>query len=156
MSKNGVVILVIAALVFGALGFVVGQVVVAAGNYPGSLSDPAATEGYVDTALNQYVSDLQNQIDELKIMIGNQPGNNGGTQTGEDGGENTTQHVKVTGDGINVRNAAATGGVITQVNSGLELEYIESVTANNATWYKIRLSNGTEGYIHSDYCSDPY
>ena len=47
MSKSSVIILIIAAVVFTGLGFVVGQVM-AAGSNPGSKDDPVVSQSYVD------------------------------------------------------------------------------------------------------------
>ena len=48
MSKGGIIVLIVAALVFCGLGFVIGQVVQASGSVGGSESDPVVTQSYVD------------------------------------------------------------------------------------------------------------
>ena len=51
MNKGKGLLLVISALVCVALGFVVGQVVQATGNQPGSKSDPLVTRSYVEESV---------------------------------------------------------------------------------------------------------
>jgi len=158
MSKSGVIILIIAAVVFTGLGFVIGQVVVAAGNNPGSEADPVVTQSYVDTLVGARVSELQTQVEELEALVASM----GGTvsSTGNDpvvsGGEEETQYVKSNSDGLNVRDAASTGSVIASLNSGDEVEYVGSVTESDGVWYKIKLDDGTVGYVAGWLCSDPY
>ena len=54
-----------------------------------------------------------------------------------------------TGNTVRVRQSPATqGAILTTVNRGIRLTVIGEKTNG---WYKIRLSNGTEGYIHGDY-----
>ncbi len=164
MSKNGIIVLIITALVFTGLGFVIGQVVVAAGTNPGSEADPAVTQSYVDKLVGNYVTDLQTQIDELTAGMDELTGGAysadaplpAKTDDASGSDEPTVQHVKVSSDGVNVRSSASTGSVLTSVKSGDVLEYLGSETASDGEWYKVRLSDGTVGYIAGWLCGNPY
>lgn len=165
MSKSGVIVLIIAAVVFCGLGFVIGQVVQASGANPGSEGDPAITQSYVDKLVGARVSALQEEIDELKALMGQTvtPVAPTDPPTTTDPGPTDPvtiggQKVKSTTDGLNVRSSASTSGtVLTSVSTGTEMEYLGSATASDgAIWYNVKLSNGTVGYVHSDYCSAPY
>ena len=159
MSKGGVIILIIAALVFTGLGFVIGQVVQAAGNNPGSESDPVVVQSYVDKLVGEKVSALQTQIDELEALIeadgtvsGSEDDNN---TTGETNSEATK--VKVASDSVNVRASASTSAeIVGTVASGTVLTYLGSTHASDGTWYNVQLSNGVEGYVAGWLCGEPY
>lgn len=164
MSKSGVVVLIIAAIVFTGLGFVIGNVVVAAGTTPGSKDDPVMTRDSVEQLLSVRIGDLETEVESLKAMLekaengsgnGNTPGNNPGNNNGD--AEEDGQMVKVTSDSVNVRASASTSAnVVSTVTSGTELEYLGSTSASDGTWYQVRLSDGSEGYVAGWLCSDPY
>lgn len=60
-------------------------------------------------------------------------------------------YVVATRDGVNIRATANGSNILTRVNKGTVLPYYaENIKAGSYTWYLIRLSNGTEGYIRSD------
>ena len=162
MSKGGVVVLIIAALVFSGLGFVVGQVVSASGTQAGSLDDPVATQSYVDKLFATRTQDMQADIDELYALLGGSSiSGSGMTDPAGSGGETTggatSMTVRVTSDDVNVRASASTDAEIVAggVASGTELEYLGSTTSGSDTWYHVRLSNGTEGYVASWLCAAP-
>lgn len=164
MSKGGVIILIVAALVFTGLGFVIGQVVVAAGNSPGSEGDPTVVQSYVDKLVGEKTSALQNQIDDLYALVeagGVSPGAadpppGGGTTDPGTPSSNPTK-VKVTSDSVNVRSSASTGGeIVGTVSAGTELTYISTTQASDGAWYHVRLSSGVEGYVAGWLCGDPY
>ena len=161
MNKSSIIILVIAAVVFTALGFVVGQVI-AAGDNPGSKDDPVVSQTYVDELVGVKVTDLQNQIDELAAMI-----NNGGTvnppadndndnDVPEPDNNDTSKTVTVTGDSVNIRASASTSAdVVTTVSSGTVLVYVSQSSVDGYIWYQIKTSGGASGWIRSDLCSSP-
>lgn len=166
MSKGGVVVLIIAALVFSGLGFVVGQVVSASGTQAGSLDDPVATQSYVDKLFATRTQDMQADIDELYALLGGSsipgsgttdPVGSGEETGGETTGGATSMTVRVTSDDVNVRASASIDAEIVAggVASGTELEYLGSTTSGSDTWYHVRLSNGTEGYVASWLCAAP-
>lgn len=160
MSKSGIVVLIIAALVFCGLGFVIGQVVQAAGDLPGSANDPAATQSYVDKAIADRVSKLQAEIEELQNLVAQGGLPNGGSNNGDDPGNNTdnpaTKTVTVNADSVNIRASASTSAdTVGTANRGDVLTYLSSSEGSDGTWYNVRLSNGTEGYIASWLCSSP-
>ena len=158
MSKVGVVVLIIAALVFCGLGFVIGQVVQYSGNSIGTDADPVVQQSYVDKLVGERTSTLQTQIDELKTQI--EALSNGSStvnpSTGDDSEVDTTQHVTTT-TSVNIRSTASTeGNVLTTVDTNTELVYLGSASSSDGTWYNVRLSDGTEGYVASWFCSEIY
>lgn len=63
-------------------------------------------------------------------------------------------YIVTTRDGVNIRATANGSSILTRVNKGTVLPYyVENIKAGSYTWYLIRLSNGTEGYIRSDMVS---
>lgn len=56
-------------------------------------------------------------------------------------------------DYVNLRSGAGTGySVVTTMDEGTTFTFVDA-TLYNSNWYKIKLSNGTTGYIYSDYAS---
>lgn len=63
-------------------------------------------------------------------------------------------YIVTTRDGVNIRATANGSRILTRVKKGTVLPYYtENIKAGSYTWYLIRLSNGTEGYIRSDMVS---
>ncbi len=63
-------------------------------------------------------------------------------------------YIVTTSDGVNVRSAANGSTILTRVNKGTVLPYYQAnIKAGSYTWYQVRLSNGTDGYIRSDFAS---
>ncbi len=168
MNKSSIIILIVAAVVFTGLGFVVGNVM-AAGSVPGSADDPVMTQAGVEKLVGNRLTDLQNQIDDLQAIVKSVTGdtdpvtppanNNGGTTPVTDPDDNNsaaTQTVTVSADSVNIRATASTSAsIVTTVSKGTVLTYVSQTSASDGTWYKIRTSGGVEGYIRSDLCSSP-
>lgn len=163
MSKGGVIVLIIAAIVFTGLGFVIGNVVLAAGSNPGSKDDPVMTQSGVEQLLSVRISELETQIDQLEALLNaaNGADNNGedngeeGNEEGENADSNESKSVKVTSDSVNVRASASTSAsIVTSVTSGTVLTYLGD--SEDGEWYHVQLSDGTEGYIASYLCGEPY
>jgi GH24 family phage-related lysozyme (muramidase) len=59
----------------------------------------------------------------------------------------------VSASDVNLRRGAGTNySVITCMNYGTKLKFVDG-KRYNTNWYKVKLSNGTTGYIHKDYVS---
>lgn len=160
MNKVGVIILVIAALVFCGLGFLIGSTVEYSEKNYGTSADPVAQKSYVDTLVSNNIAVLQEEIDDLKAQIADLTaaieGGNTGTGNPNGGNNTTTQSVKTTAS-VNVRaTASTTGSVLTTVDTNTVLTYIGSTSGSDGTWYNVKLSDGTVGYVFSQYCSEPY
>ena len=69
MNRGKIALLVVAALVFLSLGFVIGQVVQAVDTLPGSNEDPIATQSYVETAVGERLAVLNTKIEELEAEV---------------------------------------------------------------------------------------
>jgi uncharacterized protein YgiM (DUF1202 family) len=161
MSKSSVIILIIAAVVFTGLGFVVGQVI-AAGNNPGSKDDPVVSQTYVDELVGVKVTELQNQIDEIVAMLGGDgttttdDGDTTGTDDGDSTSGTTTQTVTVTGDSVNIRASASVNAeLITNVSKGTILTYLGQSQSGSETWYNVKTSGGSTGWVRSDLVTSP-
>ena len=62
----------------------------------------------------------------------------------------TVQYGKITGNNVNLRKGPGTGyGVISQMNKGDVL----TVTEPSGSWYKVKTSGGTVGWVSSSYIS---
>lgn len=161
MSKSSVIILIIAAVVFTGLGFVVGQVV-AAGNNPGSADDPVVSESYVDKLVGDRATQLQNQIDEIMAVIdtgdNNNNNNNNDDPASGDNNDSSSENktVKVSADSVNIRSSASTSAdIVTTVSSGTVLTYLGQSSQSDGVWYNVKTSGGSTGWIRSDLCSSP-
>lgn len=159
MSKSSVIILIIAAVVFTGLGFVVGQVM-ASGSNPGSADDPVVSESYVDKLVGDRATQLQNQIDEILAVLNNDgttPNTNGnGNNNPDDNNPAANQTVSVTADSVNIRATASTSAsIVTTVSSGTVLTYLDQSSQSDGVWYNVKTSGGSTGWIRSDLCSSP-
>ena len=149
MNKSSIIILVIAAVVFAGLGFVVGQVM-AEGNNPGSANDPVVSQSYVDELVGVKVTELQNQIDEIQSILTGEPVSSGDSDSA------TGQTVSVTTDSVNIRDSASTtASIVTTVSEGTVLSYLGQTTASDGIWYNVETSGGSEGWLRSDLCTSP-
>ena len=168
MSKGGIIVLIVAALVFCGLGFVIGQVVQASGATAGSESDPVVTQSYVDKLVGRQVSALQAEIDEINALLrGGTVPNNSGNSNANSGNQQSSgsptpaasspSSVKVTSDAVNIRAEASTdSSVLGSASNGDVLAYLGTTSGSDGSWYNVRMANGTTGYIASWLCSDPY
>ena len=148
MNKSSIIILVIAAVVFAGLGFVVGQVM-AEGSNPGSADDPVVSQSYVDELVGVKVTELQNQIDNIQTILG------GGTVENP-GASGDAQTVTVTSDSVNIRESASTSAsIVSTVSEDTVLSYLEQTSTTDGIWYKVKTSGGSEGWLRSDLCTSP-
>ena len=158
MSKGGVIVLIIAASVFTGLGFVIGNVVLASGNNPGSKEDPVMTQSGVEQLLSVRISELEAQIDQLEVLLNATSDSNTGTEENgntEDPDSSSPSNVEVTSDSVNVRASASTSAsIVASVTAGTVLTYLGD--SEDGEWYHVELSDGTEGYIASYLCGEPY
>ena len=157
MSKVGVVVLIIAALVFCGLGFVIGQIVQYSGSNIGTEADPVVTQAYVDKLVGERVTALQAEIESLQAdLAALQNGGSSGVSTNNPpagGNDDNNQYVKTT-TSVNIRSAASTSGdILKTVDSNTEMVYLGSANSSDGVWYNVRLSDGTEGYVASWYCT---
>jgi uncharacterized protein YgiM (DUF1202 family) len=127
-----------------AAGISVGKEVGAAGNDPGTQGDPLVARSYVDTKIAgilDRLTKIESDVADLKQKIAQTPAPATGGQTP------TTPQVKrgtVSGSYVNIRTGAGTNyGLVTTVAKGTTAEVLSS--QNN--WYKIKLNNGTVGWI---------
>lgn len=168
MNKSSVIILIVAAVVFTGLGFLVGNVM-AKGQVPGSADDPVLTQAGVEKLVASRLITMQDTIDRLEAQIASltgeeiTPPNGTGDDpsgTGDDDNANepvTTKTVTVTSDSVNIRATASTSAsiVASDISRGTVLTYISETTASDYVWYKVKTSGGLEGWIRSDLCSEP-
>ena len=158
MSKGGVIVLIIAAIVFTGLGFVIGNVVLASGNNPGSKEDPVMTQSGVEQLLSVRISELEAQIDQLEVLLNATSDSNTGTEENgntEDPDSSSPSNVEVTSDSVIVRASASTSAsIVASVTAGTVLTYLGD--SEDGEWYHVELSDGTEGYIASYLCGEPY
>ena len=168
MRKGNIIVLVVAAVVFTALGFTVGQIVNASIVAPGSASDPLVSESYVQRFVGDQLATLQLQIDALSAEVirltGNDPLANPGNQDDNIPTPNddpppppppTT--VTVRESTVNVRNSASENGDrIATVDGGTTLAFLGQQNDNQGRlWYRVRLTDGREGWIAGWLAYDP-
>ncbi|MCL1873134.1 MAG: SH3 domain-containing protein [Clostridiales bacterium] len=165
MTRSGIVILIVAAVVFLSLGFVVGQVVQAMVNTPGSANDPIVSQSFVEKLVGEKVAVLQTQIESLQAEISrlndelnnkdslpvaagvNSPADQEEPDDTDATDSSQKQQVQVTAGSVNVRRGPSTNTeAIDSVKKGEKLTWTEKQNG----WYKVTLSNGAEGWILGD------
>lgn len=165
MTRSGIVVLIVAAVVFLSLGFVVGQVVQAMVNTPGSANDPIVSQSYVEKLVGERVAALQTQIEGLQADIGrlndelndknslaavanlNSPDDQEDPDNETPPATGNKQQVQVTAGSVNVRRGPSTNTeAIDSVKKGDKLTWTEKQNG----WYKVTLSNGEEGWVLGD------
>lgn len=169
MSKGGIAVLVVAAVVFLALGFVFGQVMQAASN---NIDGPLVTEGYVHQYVGMAVAEIQTDIDKLEMRVLELSGGEGISTIPEPTGdpENTSPitpttpttppaptSVKIKSSGVNVRSdASTTASIAGSVVANTVLTYLgQKNDSTGQIWYEVRLADGTEGWVASWLCFEP-
>lgn len=165
MSKNGIIILVVAAVVFTVVGFFIGQAATALIDPPGSDGDPLVTQSYVEALVGERTAAIQTQLEELQAAIAggntgntgnsggetdpdeNQPNNNGGSETNPS--TNTPTQVKVTGNSVNLRAAVGTSAerVGTAVKDDVLTYLGTEKDSAGEDWYKVKMANGATAYM---------
>lgn len=160
MRNARVWLLVVAALVFVAIGFVAGQFAEAMISMPGTDDDPAVTQSYVTEYVEEQTAALAAKILELEAEIealtSGTSGSTASTGSTADTGTTTTPdvetvQVQVSATTLNVRASASTSAdKVGSVSYGEIFDVIASVDG----WYKIELSDGTLGYISADYAKE--
>lgn len=164
MKKSGVIVLIVASIVFLAIGFYVGQTASAVLNTPGSEDDPLVAQSYVESLVGERTAALQTQIDELQKQIealapataattGSDSTTTTTPTTTDNTGSNTTaptttakKTVEVTAETVNIRSGPSTDSTkIASAVKGDKFEYVST----QGDWYQILLQDGTKGWVAS-------
>ncbi len=160
MSKNGIVILIIAALVFLATGFFLGQAATALINTPGSEGDPLVSQSYVEklvgertAAIQTQLEELQGEINELKSgAVNTAAGDNNTPEPPDSGGESTppavsgAKKVEITANSVNLREKPSTSSAkVGSASKGDKFNYLGS----EGDWYQITLNDGSTAWVAS-------
>ena len=171
MSRGGIAVLIVAALVFAGLGFVFGQVVQAANNTPANL----VTEDYVHQYVGRMLTEMQTKVDSLEMRIHELTGSGAGSATIPEPPNNgssttpttpttpatptpTTVKIKADVSSANVRaDASETASIVGSASANTVLTYlgVKKNDSQGRAWYNVRLSNGTEGWVASWVCNEP-
>ena len=147
--RNLLIPLVVLAVV--ATGIFVGRTVGAAGIEPGSQSDPLVAKSYVDTKLAgilDRLTKLESDLVAVKKTL-NTPAISSAplptpTPTVTSAPVAPVKKGTVSGSFVNVRAGSGTGYAIV---SSLSKGNTAQVLGSENGWYKIKLSNGTVGWI---------
>ena len=173
-NKKGMILLSLGSLVCLTVGFVLGQVVQAVTAMPGSADDPLVSQSYVEKIVGERTAAIQTQLDELKASVNNGGSttttpnnggtttpNNGGTTTPNNGGNTTTPNnntttttktITISAESLNVRGGAGTTyAKVGSVKKGEKYNLLETKAGTDGNWYKIKLSDGKEGWISAQY-----
>ena len=165
-NKKGMILLSLGSLVCLTVGFVLGQVVQAVTAMPGSADDPLVSQSYVEKIVGERTAAIQTQLDELKANAGNSgtttpnnsgttttPNNGGNTTTPNNGGSSTTtKTITINAESLNVRGGAGTTyAKVGSVKKGDKFNLLETKAGSDGNWYKIKLSDGKEGWVSSQY-----
>ncbi|MCI8336531.1 MAG: SH3 domain-containing protein [Peptococcaceae bacterium] len=169
-NKKGMILLSLGSLVCLTVGFVLGQVVQAVTAMPGSADDPLVSQSYVEKIVGERTAAIQTQLDELKANANKggsnttTPNNGGNTTTPNNGGNTTTSNnngntttttnktVTINAESLNVRGGAGTTyAKVGSVKKGEKYTLLETKSGTDGSWYKIKLSDGKEGWVSSQY-----
>lgn len=169
-NKKGMILLSLGSLVCLTVGFVLGQVVQAVTAMPGSADDPLVSQSYVEKVVGERTAAIQTQLDELKASVNNggstttTPNNGGTTTTPNNGGTTTTtpnnggtttttnKTITINAESLNVRSGAGTTYTkVGSVKKGDKFTLLETKAGTDGNWYKIKLSDGKEGWVSAQY-----
>ena len=169
-NKKGMILLSLGSLVCLTVGFVLGQVVQAVTAMPGSADDPLVSQSYVEKIVGERTAAIQTQLDELKANVNKggstttTPNNSGTTTTPNNGGTTTTtpnngsttttttKTITINAESLNVRGGAGTTyAKVGSVKKGEKYNLLETKSGTDGSWYKIKLSDGKEGWISAQY-----
>jgi len=171
MTKGRLALLVVAAIVFLSVGFVIGQIVQAAGTIPGTAGDPLVAQSYVEKVVGETVADLQSKLDEMESKVtalqetidglasssgkgsssvssGSSKSNSGSSSSGSTSNkpDNSSQGktVVVSSSSANVRTGPGT--TYEKITTLIEGDTAKLILEENS-WCKITLDDGKEGWI---------
>ncbi len=145
------------------LGFLLGSVVFAGGEGPGSASDPLVARSYVDervkgyvreleervAALNERALKLEEELAELQKRYESAPGQPGGGSDGGSGGSASAPgsgvvYIKEGNSYVNLRSGPGTNHEI--VGKALPGQPL-TVVGREGDWYRVRLGDGMTAWI---------
>ena len=169
-NKKGMILLSLGSLVCLTVGFVLGQVVQAVTAMPGSADDPLVSQSYVEKIVGERTAAIQTQLDELKANVNKGgsttttpntnttvPNNNttipnNNTTTSNNNTATTNKTVTINAESLNVRGGAGTTyAKVGSVKKGEKYTLLETKSGTDGNWYKIKLSDGKEGWVSSQY-----
>ena len=172
-NKKGMILLSLGSLVCLTVGFVLGQVVQAVTAMPGSADDPLVSQSYVEKIVGERTAAIQTQLDELKANVNKggstttttTPNNNTTTSNNDTTTSNnntttpsnnntttTTKTITINAESLNVRGGAGTTyAKVGSVKKGEKYNLLETKAGTDGNWYKIKLSDGKEGWISAQY-----
>lgn len=169
-NKKGMILLSLGSLVCLTVGFVLGQVVQAVTAMPGSADDPLVSQSYVEKIVGERTAAIQTQLDELKANVNKggsttttpntnttTPNNNtttpnNNTTTSNNNTATTNKTVTINAESLNVRGGAGTTyAKVGSVKKGEKYTLLETKSGTDGNWYKIKLSDGKEGWVSSQY-----
>ncbi|MEL7564784.1 MAG: SH3 domain-containing protein [Dehalobacterium sp.] len=171
MTKGRLALLVVAAIVFLSVGFVIGQIVQAAGTVPGTAGNPLVSQSYVEKVVGETVAELENKLDEMESKVtalqekiddlssssgkgsssvssGNSKSNSGNSSSGSSTNKPDTSSqgktVVVSSASANVRTGPGT--TYEKITTLLEGDTVKLILEENS-WCKVTLDDGQEGWI---------
>lgn len=170
-NKKGMILLSLGSLVCLTVGFVLGQVVQAVTAMPGSADDPLVSQSYVEKIVGERTAAIQTQLDELKANVNkggstttttpnnntttpnnNNTTSNNNTNTSNNNTTTTNKTVTINAESLNVRGGAGTTyAKVGSVKKGEKYNLLETKAGTDGNWYKIKLSDGKEGWVSSQY-----
>jgi uncharacterized protein YgiM (DUF1202 family) len=168
MSKGGIMVLIMACLVFSGLGFVFGRVVTEASNVPSEV----VSKSWVQLYVGDMMAEIQEKLDNLEMQnldvssdspdtsIIPEPLNNPTTPTPNPNPapkQPTSVRVKSTNTSVNIReDASANASIVGSAESNAVLTYLgQKNDSEGQAWYHVRLADGSEGWVAGWLCNDP-
>ncbi|HWJ02886.1 MAG TPA: SH3 domain-containing protein [Verrucomicrobiae bacterium] len=144
---RNLVIAVVVVTVIGA-GVLIGKQVGAAGVDPGSQGDPLVAKSYVDSKIANILdrlTKLESDVAEIKSTLSKTPApSTPSTPSNPTTPAPTVKKGTVSGAWVNIRSGPGTGySKVTTVGKGT----VGEVLGSDSGWYKIKLGNGTVGWI---------
>lgn len=169
-NKKGMILLSLGSLVCLTVGFVLGQVVQAVTAMPGSADDPLVSQSYVEKIVGERTAAIQTQLEELQAEVKRggtttttpntttpnnnttTPNNNTTTPNTNTNTNTTNKTVTISATSLNVRGGAGTTfAKVGSVKQGDKFTLLETKSGTDGNWYKIKLSDGTLGWVSAQY-----
>ncbi|MGI6678090.1 MAG: SH3 domain-containing protein [Dehalobacterium sp.] len=169
MTKGRIALLVVAAMVFLSVGFVLGQIVQASGTIPGTAGDPLVAQSYVEKVVNETVAEMEKKLTDMESQVASlqkqveefsaQNSKSAVQQVANSNTEKTstpTAPKNETPPNTGKKTVVVSGGSA-NVRTGPDTSYSKVVTLLNGDeatviyeedkWYKVILKDGREGWI---------
>ncbi|MCR6545396.1 SH3 domain-containing protein [Dehalobacterium formicoaceticum] len=167
MTKGRIALLVMAAVVFLSVGFVLGQIVQASGTIPGTSGDPLVAQSYVEKVVNETVADMEKKLADMESQVTSlqkkvedlsaDDNKSASQQVSAKPAADTTPKKQTPPAAASKKTVVVKGNSSVMVRTGPDTTYNKvasllkgdeaTVIYEENNWYKVILRDGQEGWV---------